>query len=133
MDTVGDRIEDIGRRKLGKTGKSLAAALGVTYESLRKWKRGTSSPSAPRQAKIAVRLGVPVAAFMHGAVAGGGEPLTPDEARLLAAYRALLKDDRADLLRRAVARARELEELSAKLLTERAPLLAPSRKPREAA
>lgn len=117
--TVGDRIEELGRDKLGLTGAALAEKLGVTYETLRKWKRGLGSPSAPRQKRISEALGEPPAVFMHGAAAVGGEPLTRDEKRLLGAYRGILEDDRAKVLKELEKRAREVEEIAIRVHRER--------------
>lgn len=130
MDTIGNRIEAIGQRKLKKKGKALAAHLSISYETLRKWKAGTGSPSAPRQRVVSERLGEPIAAFMHGTAETGGEPLTDQEARLLAAFRLILKEDRAELLSKTERRAREVEELTIRVMQEKAPLKPTSQKPR---
>lgn len=119
--SIGDRIEALGKTKLEATGAELAKELGVSYETLRKWKRGKSAPSGPRQKTIAERLGVAASVFMFGAEGPSGEPLTKEEARLLSAYRQLLDDDKAKFLKDMEARAREIEELSIRIVRERSP------------
>lgn len=119
METVGNRIEALARAKGLPTGKALAKMLGVSYEALRKWKSGDIVPSRARQQVIADALGVSAATFMHGASgAVSGEPLAPEEARLLRAWRVLLREDRTAVLRQVEQRARELEELSIRLRME---------------
>lgn len=122
MDTVGKRIEALGKAKLQLTGEKLAERLGVSYETLRKWKAGTMSPSAPRQKIISERLGEPPEVYMYGATQVGFAPLEADEVRLIAAYRAMLVEDRADILSKAERRAREIEELTLRVQRQRLPL-----------
>jgi transcriptional regulator with XRE-family HTH domain len=62
------RIERIAAAKGLLYGEKLAHALGVTYETLRKWREGLTAPNRTKQQKIAEYLGVPPAEFMHGIV-----------------------------------------------------------------
>ncbi len=120
-ETVGARIERIAHAKNLPGGAALAAMFGVTYETLRKWRDGTTSPNRARQNRIAEVMGVAPAVFMHGADGGqSGEPLLADEARLLRAYRRVLKADRAQVLQQLENRAREIEELEFRITSERA-------------
>jgi len=65
--TVGSRIEAIALQKGLPSGKRLADLLGVSYETLRKWREDQAAPNRSRQAVIAERLGVAPEAFMFGA------------------------------------------------------------------
>lgn len=134
MESIGARIERLGAERLGCTGKLLAAKLGVTYETLRKWKSGDIAPNRTRQEQIARQLGVPISAFMlPGGDAQGDPPISKDEQRLLAAYRVVLAEDRDKALAALERRAREVEEIELRIRTERgvfAPAAAPSRKRR---
>lgn len=119
-ETVGQRIERLALEKQLPAGAKLAALFGVSYETLRKWRDGDTSPNRNRQLRIAEVLGVAPEVFMHG-VAGSqaGEPLKPDEARLLRAYRQVLKADKAAALKQLEDRAREIEELELRISSER--------------
>lgn len=119
-ETVGDRIERLAAAKNLPSGQALAELFGVSYETLRKWKRNLVAPNRSRQQVISKALGVAPEVFMHG-VAGpsAGEPLRADEARLLRAYRHLLKADQEEALKRMETRAREIEELELRIKRER--------------
>lgn len=120
-ETAGARIERIAREKNLPSGLKLAALFGVSYETLRKWRDGETSPSRNRQQRVSEVLGVAPGVFMHGTDGGqAGEPLKPDEARLLRAYRQVLKADKAQALRQLETRAREIEELELRISSERA-------------
>ena len=117
--TVGLRIEEIARSKGLPTGAALAAKLGVSYETLRRWRADGLAPNRARQRIIADYLGVDAAVFMFGSDGStAGEPLTKDEARLLRAYRKLLTKDRAELLAQAERRAHEIDEIEARVRAE---------------
>lgn len=79
-ETVGSRIREIAIAKALKAGNpeptavDIAAAIGVSYESLRKWTTSATAPNRKRAAAIAAHLGVPVAAFMIGT-----EPVDDDD------------------------------------------------------
>jgi transcriptional regulator with XRE-family HTH domain len=79
-ETVGDRIVRIAAANISLQGlnrRKLADALGVTYETLRKWMAGTNAPNRSRAEGIANVLGVPPETFMHG-VEYGVTNGTPD-------------------------------------------------------
>lgn len=119
-ETVGARIERIAHAKNLPGGAALAAMFGVSYETLRKWRDGSTSPNRTRQKRVAEVLGVAPAVFMHGAEGGqAGEPLLADEARLLRAYRRVLNADRGQALQQLENRAREIEELEFRIASER--------------
>lgn len=120
QETAGARIERIAQDKQLPSGAKLAALFGVSYETLRKWRDGDTSPNRNRQLRISEVLGVAPEVFMHGAAGGqAGEPLKPDEARLLRAYRQVLKADKAAALKELEDRAREIEELELRISSER--------------
>lgn len=82
-ETIGARIERIAREKGLPAGAKLADELGVTYETLRKWRQGITAPNRTRATHIARVLGVPKDQFMadaprmgEGAYAGVSE--SPD-------------------------------------------------------
>ena len=101
---VGARIRH--RRALAGLNQSqLARKVGVTFQSIQKYERGTNRVSASRLQQIAEVLGVPVSFFFEGLASGEemaaatkGEP-TPREVRELNAAFAAIKDK---LLRQAV-------------------------------
>lgn len=64
-NTAGHRIESIAKAKGLPVGQELAAMLGVSYETLRKWRAGATAPNRNRAADIAKLLEVPEAEFMH--------------------------------------------------------------------
>lgn len=70
-ETVGQRIEAIALQKGLPQHARLAALIGVTYETLRKWREGASAPNRARQAVLVELLGVPAEVFMHGIQAAG--------------------------------------------------------------
>lgn len=120
QETVGARIERIAQEKQLPSGAKLAKLFGVTYETLRKWREGGTGPNRNRQVRVSEVLGVAPAVFMHGAAgAQAGEPLKADEARLLRAYRQVLKADKAAALKQLEDRAREIEELELRISSER--------------
>jgi transcriptional regulator with XRE-family HTH domain len=50
--------------------RALCRSLGITYETLRKWMRGTTAPNRNRAIGLSQQLGVPVEVIMHGVGAG---------------------------------------------------------------
>lgn len=66
QETPGARIERIAAAKGLPSGEKLAHALGVTYETLRKWREGLTAPNRTKQQAIAAYLGVTPAELMHG-------------------------------------------------------------------
>ena len=68
VETVGTRIEALAA-KLDPplANAALAEAVGVSYETLRKWRNGLIHPTANRQKHISKVLGVPPERYMHPA------------------------------------------------------------------
>lgn len=128
--SVGERIEAIWKAKraaglpaleLVTDLKQLSAYLGVSYETLRKWKRNEASPSAPRQKKIAEKLQCTVADFMFEATPSVDDTsLSDEEMRLLRAFRSVLRADRAETVARLEKRAAELVAIRSEIATEEA-------------
>ena len=72
-ETVGSRIKTLVIAKAMRDGaaepptaEQIAAALKVSYESLRKWSAGKTAPNRKRAQQIAAYLGCPPEEFMHG-------------------------------------------------------------------
>jgi transcriptional regulator with XRE-family HTH domain len=67
-ETVGERIVRLaaGLPSPPTSRKALAAALGVEYETLRKWCAGLSAPNRSRAEHVARYLGVTESVVMHG-------------------------------------------------------------------
>lgn len=101
QETVGSRIKALELQQALRTGRAplnatdLAAALGVSYESLRKWTAGKTAPNRARAETIAAYLGCPVESFMLGVRFSDEDdqsetaPPASDEKALLAVFRAL--------------------------------------------
>lgn len=53
----GDRVES-ARNEKGLSPTSVAASVGVTAETIRRWERGEGSPDAEKLAVLATTLGV---------------------------------------------------------------------------
>ena len=119
-DTVGDRIERLAKAKGLPAGSALAADLGVSYETLRRWKAGDTAPNRNRAVRIAEYLGCAPEAFMHGVTDAAPGQLPDDEARLVEAFRQLLRDDRAELLAEVERRAKVVAEIEERIRAERA-------------
>lgn len=62
---VAKRIR-LRRKSLGMTQLQLSTALGVTYQQVQKFERGTNRVSAGRLWRIAQILDVPVSHFFNG-------------------------------------------------------------------
>jgi transcriptional regulator with XRE-family HTH domain len=72
------------RMMLGMSQEKLGDALGLTFQQVQKYERGTNRIGASRLLQIAQTLQVPVAFFFDGApgtpgilVAAGAEPASP--------------------------------------------------------
>lgn len=101
-ETVGARIERIAKEKgLGKSA-ALAKSLGVSYETLRKWRAGEIVPNRNRQARIAAYLQVEIKDFLH-AKPPQAEPIDELAAWLLKLYNDLPLDRRMKLIHQAEA------------------------------
>ncbi|MBU2031529.1 MAG: helix-turn-helix domain-containing protein [Alphaproteobacteria bacterium] len=59
---VGNRIK-ARRRMMGMSQGTLADALGVTFQQVQKYEKGTNRVSASRLQKVGEVLGVPVSSF----------------------------------------------------------------------
>jgi transcriptional regulator with XRE-family HTH domain len=77
-ETVGDRLARLCAERgiFNGTQKGLAEFLGVEYETLRKWKRGSASPTANRLKTLVEKTGLPAKVIMHGDEAPA--PAAPD-------------------------------------------------------
>lgn len=65
--SIGLAIEAIAKSQGKPTGKDLAAKIGVTYETLRKWRKNLQAPNRDRQQRISEYLdNVPPSQFMFG-------------------------------------------------------------------
>lgn len=69
---IGNRLR-LRRLTLGMSQQSLARKLGVTFQQIQKYERGTNRLFASRLFHLAQALGVPVSYFFQGA-AGEIEP-----------------------------------------------------------
>ncbi|HWG81084.1 MAG TPA: helix-turn-helix transcriptional regulator, partial [Stellaceae bacterium] len=75
IDThVGGRIRH-RRAVVGLNQTELALKVGVTFQSIQKYERGTNRVSASRLQEIAAVLGVPVSHFFEGLDSGGAPPV----------------------------------------------------------
>lgn len=66
---VGSRVR-MQRMLAGISQEKLGEALGLTFQQVQKYEKGTNRISASRLQQIAKMLGVPVAFFFEGAPAG---------------------------------------------------------------
>ncbi len=67
--SVGQRIR-LRRQMLGMSQTTLADALGITFQQVQKYEKGTNRVGASRLQHISSFLNVPVAYFFEGAPAG---------------------------------------------------------------
>jgi transcriptional regulator with XRE-family HTH domain len=70
---VGSRVR-MQRLMLGMSQQKLAAALGLTFQQIQKYEKGTNRISASRFHQIANILHVPVSFFFEGAPQPAGSP-----------------------------------------------------------
>jgi transcriptional regulator with XRE-family HTH domain len=75
---VGGRIR-LRRRLLGITQEQLAHTLGLTFQQVQKYERGTNRVSASKLYETARILSAPVAYFFEG-LEGGAAEIAKDEA-----------------------------------------------------
>ena len=66
---VGRRVQE-KRLGLGLSQTALAKAVGVSFQQVQKYEKGTNRISASRLQQISKMLGVPVSFFFEGAPAG---------------------------------------------------------------
>ncbi|MCZ7497352.1 helix-turn-helix transcriptional regulator [Agrobacterium tumefaciens] len=74
---VGARIR-VRRRILGMSQSMLADALGVTFQQVQKYEKGTNRVGASRLQNVATVLGVPVSSFFDRQVDSTGVGLRPE-------------------------------------------------------
>src|SRR3546814_14180935 len=67
---IGSRLR-LRRLAMGFSQETLARALGITFQQIQKYERGTNRIFASRLFHLARVLRVPVAYFFHGLQAGG--------------------------------------------------------------
>jgi transcriptional regulator with XRE-family HTH domain len=68
---VGSRIR-LRRTMLGMSQEKLGEALGITFQQVQKYEKGTNRVGASRLQNIAAILGVPVSFFFEDAPGGEG-------------------------------------------------------------
>jgi len=69
---IGRRIK-LRRLQLGLSQESLGLALGVTFEQVQKYEKGTDRIGAGRLQQVAEILRVPILFFFGGNIAGGSD------------------------------------------------------------
>lgn len=69
---VGSRVR-MRRMMVGMSQEKLGESLGITFQQIQKYEKGTNRIGASRLQQISVALGVPVAFFFEGAPAFGPE------------------------------------------------------------
>ena len=69
---VGSRIR-LRRTMLGMSQEKLGEALGITFQQVQKYEKGTNRVGASRLQNIAAILGVPVAFFFEDAPGDAGD------------------------------------------------------------
>lgn len=69
---VGGRIR-LRRTMLGMSQEKLGEQLGITFQQVQKYEKGTNRVGASRLQNIAAILGVPVAFFFEDAPGDGGD------------------------------------------------------------
>jgi transcriptional regulator with XRE-family HTH domain len=88
---VGRRVREL-RLQLGLTQTQLADAIGVTFQQVQKYERGSNRISASKLWLIADRLGVSPSSLLSGlpspsgAAAGEDAPEDDEQSRLLGAF-----------------------------------------------
>lgn len=119
METVGQRIEAIAAENGLPSNSALAKRLGITYETLRNWRSGTSAPNRNRLKKVSEVLGVDPSLLMfeltRETVAAPESNLTDLEKRVLAAFKTLPIRERVEFLERIEEKAAMVTELLSRL------------------
>lgn len=92
---VGQRIR-LARNITKMSQEALASTLGITFQQVQKYEKGTNRVGASRLQHIAVTLGVPVSFFFEDAPGGAGNSIV-SEANALMHH--LLKPDVVELVR----------------------------------
>jgi len=113
---IGQRLRM--RRKLaGLSQDQLAERLGITFQQVQKYEKGTNRISASRLFDAARLLSVPVSYFFEGLAASDAEPeraipMNRDEHDLLLAFRNAREDVRGPLIALAQASREQPERAS---------------------
>ena len=91
--SIGGLIRQL-RKSSGMSQMLLAEKIGISYQQVQKYEKGTSRLSVSRMKQISGALGVPVSLFLDGELPMPGEQKGPgragllnDEARLLMLFR----------------------------------------------
>ncbi|MFZ2102223.1 MAG: helix-turn-helix domain-containing protein [Oricola sp.] len=82
---VGGRIR-LRRTMLGMSQEKLGEALGITFQQVQKYEKGTNRVGASRLQNIAAVLGVPVSFFFEDAPGDGGAKSADGMAESSSAY-----------------------------------------------
>ncbi|WP_372353434.1 helix-turn-helix domain-containing protein [Rhizobium sp. BT-226] len=77
---VGSRIR-LQRKVKGMTQQALAAALGITFQQVQKYEKGSNRVGASRLSDIAQALDVPVSYFFAGSQAATEDGTDPQSRR----------------------------------------------------
>ena len=118
---IGQRLRM--RRKLaGLSQEQLAERLGVTFQQVQKYEKGTNRISASRLFGAARLLSVPVSYFFEGLATSEAEPehvipMTRDEHDLLLAFRSAREDVRGPFIALVQASREQPERASPQLST----------------
>ena len=99
---IGQRLR-LRRKLAGLSQEQLAERLGVTFQQVQKYEKGTNRISASRLFGAARLLSVPVSYFFEGLATADAEPghvipMTRDEHDLLLAFRNAREDVRGPLV-----------------------------------
>jgi transcriptional regulator with XRE-family HTH domain len=94
---IGSRLR-LRRLAMGFSQETLARALGITFQQIQKYERGTNRIFASRLFQLACVLRVPVAYFFQGLPSGG--ETAPDEAGVEARQPAPAEEELSDILGR---------------------------------
>ncbi|MGE4371894.1 MAG: helix-turn-helix domain-containing protein [Xanthobacter sp.] len=76
---VGSRVR-MRRMMVSMSQEKLGESLGITFQQIQKYEKGTNRIGASRLQQISIVLGVPVAFFFEGAPTVGPEPDGVEEA-----------------------------------------------------
>ena len=99
---IGQRLRT-RRKAVGLSQEQLAARVGVTFQQLQKYEKGTNRISASRLFGLAQVLSTPVSHFFEGLATYETEPdgvtaANSDEAAVLTAFREARPETRAHLI-----------------------------------
>ena len=81
---VGSRVK-LRRNMMGMSQERLGEALGVTFQQVQKYEKGTNRISASRMQAMAAALDVPIGYFYEGAPLDAGDAL-PEPAMPMAQF-----------------------------------------------